>query len=1215
MIKITENFINKFAVTKTVGFKAIPQGKTSDWLAERNIVETDKELNDDANKVKLLINDRHRNFIDTILSSFSFNESDLNKYYSFYFNNDKTPEERTGFKTLKKEMRSHVSNSFKAEPTYKILDKKDLICKCLPAYYANDVEALSLIKKFDKFSGYFKKFNDKKMEMYSGSEKHGTIAYRLIDQNFPKYLDNINIFKKVINIPEYEEQIKGLCEEIGSVNEYFMVNGFNLVLTQNGIDKYNTILGGISKEDGTKIKGLNEIINIYNQKVSGRNKIPQLKKLFKQILSISNSFSFSFEKLQTDFEVFDRINETYNYFKEEILETANDNNICNIASNIEKYDTEKIYIADKNLSYISNKLYGDWSVIENAVIDNYDKTHKKGRNISKYENTRKKEIDKIKHYPISFLNDCLEGFGYNNHIERYFSEAIHKCMEQISNAYLRYDNINTDKYFVEGRSLKANDVDKKIIQELLDGMMDFRNTIKPLFCDDDTLEKDDLFYGEFDKTWDIFSEINSSYNKIRNYLTSNDYSDEKFQINFSSDTFLGGWSDTKIKDNLGELYIKDGNYYLGVISRENKKWVDNIPTATSDNVYHKVIMRTIGSASKQLINPKIGKIDKTLPDDVKIDLAKKRISEINTWNAYNFKFKETSEYESFEEFCDDVDEQGYRFELVDVDADFIDSKVEDGSLYLFKLYCKDFSPSSHGKPNLHTLYFKELFSEENMTNPYVKILGGAHLYFRPASIHESDRRIHEANKPIKTKNALNPKGERTFGYDIIKDRRFTVDQFTFSIPLLFNLKEREIKNIKDKDFNNDVNLAIHDSNENVNIIGVDRGENNLVYVVVIDQDENILEQKSFNVIEAKDKNGNTYRNDYNNLLETLSKKRDLSRRDWTTIESIKKIKDAYGGEIAGIIARLVVKYNAIVVFEKLDDKFKRGRQKFEKQTYQNVEKAVTNKLNFFVDKNKSSAENGSVRNAYTLTSLYKDPEKVWQNGFMFYVPAPYTSKIDPTTGFVELFKGRTKYRNIQASKEFISRLDRVYFDNSLNMYGFDFDYRYFGCEDKNYRTDWTVYSFGNRFATINKVFKEINLTEEFDNLFAEYGITKTDKDMRSCILKVDKADFYERFMNLFYQVVKLRNVNKELGVDEIISPAMNSNGEFYVTGEYDNLPLNADANGSFCIARKGLMKIKQIIAADRDKISETVFKVNESEWFSYIQTNPVVDKKSIKIVA
>ena len=64
----------------------------------------------------------------------------------------------------------------------------------------------------------------------------------------------------------------------------------------------------------------------------------------------------------------------------------------------------------------------------------------------------------------------------------------------------------------------------------------------------------------------------------------------------------------------------------------------------------------------------------------------------------------------------------------------VEELVEKNKLFLFKIYNKDSSDYSKGKPNLHTLYWKELFSEENIANPLFKLNGNAELFYRPQII-------------------------------------------------------------------------------------------------------------------------------------------------------------------------------------------------------------------------------------------------------------------------------------------------------------------------------------------------------------------------------------------------------------------------------------------------------------------------------------------------
>ena len=82
--------------------------------------------------------------------------------------------------------------------------------------------------------------------------------------------------------------------------------------------------------------------------------------------------------------------------------------------------------------------------------------------------------------------------------------------------------------------------------------------------------------------------------------------------------------------------------------------------------------------------------------------------------------------------------------------------------------------------------------------------------------------------------------------------------------------------------------------------------------------------------------------------------------------------------------------------------------------------------------------------------------------------------------------------------------------------------------------------------------------------------------------------------------------NEEDDYDEIISPVLNDDGEFFDSSNYKEsarLPKDADANGAYCIALKGLYEVKQI-KENWDKnqeFSREVLKIKHTDWFDFIQ--------------
>lgn len=71
-------------------------------------------------------------------------------------------------------------------------------------------------------------------------------------------------------------------------------------------------------------------------------------------------------------------------------------------------------------------------------------------------------------------------------------------------------------------------------------------------------------------------------------------------------------------------------------------------------------------------------------------------------------------------------------------------------------------------------------------------------------------------------------------------------------------------------------------------------------------------------------------------------------------------------------------------------------------------------------------------------------------------------------------------------------------------------------------------------------------------------------------------------------------------MDYLISPAMNSKGEFYDSRKADtSLPKDADANGAYHIAKKGLWVLEQIKEAD--DLKKVKMAISNKEWLSFVQ--------------
>lgn len=193
--------------------------------------------------------------------------------------------------------------------------------------------------------------------------------------------------------------------------------------------------------------------------------------------------------------------------------------------------------------------------------------------------------------------------------------------------------------------------------------------------------------------------------------------------------------------------------------------------------------------------------------------------------------------------------------------------------------------------------------------------------------------VHQAHQPIPNKNKQNEKRQSQFNYDIVKNRRFTVDKFQFHVPITLNFKATGRGNINDKV------LEIIRNNGIKHVIGIDRGERHLLYLSLIDLKGNIIKQMTLNDI-VNEYRGHTYATNYKDLLAEREDNRTEARRNWKKIDNIKEIKQGYLAQVVHIISKMMVEYKAIVILEDLNMGFMRGRQKIERSVYEQFEKSL-----------------------------------------------------------------------------------------------------------------------------------------------------------------------------------------------------------------------------------------------------------------------------------
>ena len=1239
-MKSIEELTGLYSLSKTLRFELKPIGKTLEQIERKGLLTQDEQRSEEYERMKIIIDDYHKRFIAMCLRNCKLkvenidNQNDsLEEYASLLSKSKRDASDENVLEKIKENLRKQIVKAFKNGNTYGDLFKKELVKKHLPDF-VTDAEDKQIVQNFNNFTTYFTGFHENRKNMYSDEAKSTAIAYRLIHENFPRFYDNLRSFAKIAEseVSSHFSDIESafsLYLNVEHIAEMFQLNYFSDTLTQEQIEVYNNIIGGKTEKDGTKIQGINEFVNLYNQQHK-EAKLPLLKPLYKMILSDRIALSWLPDEFDNDKDMLTAINEYYDSVHP-VISGNDEARIDNLLKNIVEYDTSHIYISnDKGLTDISQQMFGQYDVFTNAIKDelrrNIKPTPKEKRNPELLEERINSLFKKEKSFSISYLNSLIKDKDSGT-IESYYAKLGARdkdgvqtvnLLTQIEMAYSVAKEVLDGKYANINQSEKAT----KSIKDFLDAFKSLQHFIKPLLGSGEEADKDNSFCAQLINVWESLDVITPLYNKVRNWLTRKPYSTKKIKLNFENAQLLGGWDMNKETDYTSVLLRKGNFFYLAIMDKRYNHAFDFDKLPCDGDCFEKIDYKLLPGANKML--PKVffskSRIDEFAPSPAiisayqkethkkgknfslvechrLIDFFKQSISKHEDWSKFSFNFSDTSTYEDISGFYREVEQQGYSIGFRNISVNYINQLVEEGKLYLFQIWNKDFSELSKGTPNMHTLYWRMLFERINLLDVVYKLNGQAEIFFRKRSINKENTIVHKAFQPIDNKNVQNFKNTSTFDYDIVKDRRYTVDKFHFHVPITINFKSVGRPNI------NEYVIDIIRNNGIEHIIGIDRGERHLLYLSLIDLKGNIVKQMTLN--EIKQDENSSFSTNYKDLLVEREGNRKEARRNWKKIENIKDLKVGYLSQVVHLIAQMMVEYKAIVVLEDLNMGFIRGRQKIERSVYEQFEHMLIDKLNFYVDKKKDANVPGGLLHGFQLANKFESFGKLGkQSGCLFYIPAWNTSKIDPVTGFVN-FMPDTRYENIDKSRIFFSKFDSIRYNEEKDWFEFTFDYNNFHKKLEGTKTKWTLCTYGTRIRTFRNPNKqnqwdneEIVLTDEFKKVFANADIN-IKGNLKESICSLTERKNLEPLMQLMKLLLQLRNSMINSEIDYMLSP-VSENGVFYDSRSCgSNLPIDADANGAYNIARKGLWVLRQIQNSNpNDKLRLTL---SNKEWLQFVQ--------------
>lgn len=649
-----EDFTKLYPVDKTIRTKLIPVNSSlkncdmDDFLAEcdymnkgqekRNYITDDEKRAKDSVRAKALIDKYHKHFINETLKNFqnydkefvdkkkkdlkdpnnvSYWDDLLTQYYDVY-NTDSTNSANAD--DVQKSLRERIAEIFKNKEDFKTLFGADLFKGKLETFLGSintTKEDMELIKSFKSFVTYFSTYNTNRQNMYSADKKATAISYRIVNENLPKFIDNIRIFNKLTSCTTVQEFVllaeKNFTDQLKVLNtpkigDIFNISNFCNTLTQEQIEAYNAIICG--KVENDTVKGINQFVHEYNQGQK-ETKLPKLKALYKQILSDRVSISWLPKKFENDQELLSALEKSHSDFHRNIV---NKNTLGKLLCKLSEYNSNGIYITQKQISLISKKMFEDRMFIADAIeeyyLEAFRNTQKPKENEEKYAERINKFLSKKNSFSIAEIDKSIAFKISNTDDEKVKGSfktigAYYANLETPKGKNIGQDNIfgqislayKSIEFLLKNYASKSNEkklfqdkTSKKLIQDYLEKVLQLIRFVKPLAGKEFGSDKDETFYGEFTPIWEELNKFIPLYNMARNYLSRKPYNEEKIPVFFGHNgTFLNGWPDSKTdKSDNGTQYggylfrkknsIGEYDYFLGISTNSKlfrKKPIDN----------------------------------------------------------------------------------------------------------------------------------------------------------------------------------------------------------------------------------------------------------------------------------------------------------------------------------------------------------------------------------------------------------------------------------------------------------------------------------------------------------------------------------------------------------------------------------------------------------------------------------------------------------------
>ncbi len=1132
------NYTQRAQITKCLHLGLKPVGNTAEIIKKTHIHEFDDAIYEQIQKLYPPIDSFVLDLASKVLTGFEFPFNEYSEAIDSLDDLRKADKNEKSNKEIKKKIKEEIKetknlvNSYEKSLKKSIADAmsdafpegckgKSIASKMLSADFMKTVmpDYIKTTKdtSFDKIEALTvcESLSQAATSVLSNFRSRSSALETLIPEreaeNFLIYKGNIAKIKKLLDnedIPEIHDFLK----ENEEFRSFVYPESFELVMSQKGIQAYNEMIGGLASEEGIISKGINIItneMNTKNRKDKGyKGAFFSLLKPLKKMPLAADKKQFNVKYIKTDDEVKAALNEIMPLAARQRTE---------VLSLLHKHAEDGIYIQGKYLHQLSHLISGDHDTLPGIYIDAYINSIKQSFAGKKITQKAQRQIDNA--------SDAVRDLYY-----KLSDLSLTAGVDILSKIYGRLMElhlaISASEDIADVKVIKGNKKAEIAICRYYEVLKEFKDIANILFCEEDIPDIDSGFHSAINDLVRQLTTSVKSQNPIRNYITR-----KVSDIARPRPSYLGymarmdnGWwnSGHKFQKKFFTILQKDGKYYLFCLTNDAKPF-DPVPPADGEDFYlmrsqKKIAQGFNSDFALSLFSRAPGNLKKYFaknPDassciltegfktplvvtkeeydlymsrrytrkanDIDamrkfIALAKRFATSVEQYSGYDYSsLKEPEEYDSWDDFCDDVDKCSLILEDIPVSATQIESLNMKGYALIFLIYERTMYDDRVRKKNEYASAFIYGMSEENRKNIDFQFNSYYTVLYRPAVLDPSKTPIHKKGSWLLNKRdstgmpipgdiyteLYNYKNNRTVrelssdaqkyidsglavfkkaDRDITKDLRYTKENYSLAISYTMNRKAP--KKSGQGVAPDLINRRIKDDDNGI-ILSITRSQKHLLYYSIVDTNtDTVLENRSLNVIDGYD---------YMEKIRQVSNQRSEEKALWQNETTVKDLKDGYCRRAISEIIKAAFKFNVTsILCESLSDDFKDRYSCIDNQMFKGFEKKLTSRLACIRIEGKDVREPGGIVNPIQLAD---DSGNTYQDGILYFVPNAYIASTDPENGFCPVFNKKNIKTTVK-KRAFFSNMKKIFINDQEVKISFDFSD--FDVKADIGKTEWTV---------------------------------------------------------------------------------------------------------------------------------------------------------------